>query len=141
MKSIPFCLSVFVDYAHESSLQRRFEQNQEDCSFTVQALLPTASEYILKELPVERLTQELQQKKAARLAGSSVTSTDGSSDVSTPVASAKEDDTQSLRSFASESFAGAREGEDKPRKSKAQLWNEIKISCMFFNPKRSAKPL
>lgn len=97
----------------------------------VLGLLPTATENILKELPVEKLTQELQQKKAARIAkGQSITDT--GSEASTVVTfPQKEDDTQSLQSFASESFIMApKEGEDRPRKSKAKLWDEIKISCM-----------
>lgn len=43
------------------SLRRRFVQNQEDCTFTLLALLPTLSAEILTELDVERLTHELQQ--------------------------------------------------------------------------------
>lgn len=77
------------------------------------------------------MTQELQQKKAARIAkGQSVT--DAGSEVSTPTGfPQKEDDTQSLQSFASESFIMAvKDGDDRPRKSKAKLWEEIKISCM-----------
>ena len=50
------------------SLRRRFEQNQEDCTFTVLALLPTATENILDSLQVESITHELQQHRAARLA-------------------------------------------------------------------------
>lgn len=110
-------------------LTRRFEQYQEDCNFTVLALLPTATEHILEELPVEKLTQELQQKKAARIAKCQ-SITDAGSEVSG--FPQKEDDTQSLQSFASESFVmAAKEGEERPRKSKAKLWDEIKISCMM----------
>lgn len=77
---------------------------------------------------MEKLTQELQQKKAARIAkGQSIT--DAGSEASAPPQ--KEDDTQSLQSFASESFVMAvKEGEERPRKSKPKLWDEIKISCM-----------
>lgn len=121
---------------------------------TVLALLPTATENIVKELPVESLTQELQQKKAARIAKSTAASTTDASEPGTPVASAvlpssaKEDDTQSLQSFASETFsavpgredgtrsaglvaspAAAAAAEKAPRKTKLQLWGEIKISC------------
>jgi len=127
------------------SINRRFQQNQEDCTYTVLALLPTATENIVKEFPVESLTQELQQKKAARIAKSAAASTtDAGSDAGTPIAPAilpsvvKEDDAQSLQSFASETFSaapGREEGspvvaiEKMPRKTKLQLWDEIKISC------------
>jgi peroxin-3 len=126
---------------------RRFQQNQEDCTFTVQALLPTATENITKELPVESLTQELQQKKAARIARSATASTtDAGSDTgastsfnpSVAATPGKDEDTQSLRSFASESFNGVPQPESDsapaaaartPRKTKLQLWDEIKITC------------
>jgi peroxin-3 len=118
------------------SLRRRFEQNQEDCTFTVLALLPTATERILEELPVEKFTHELQQKKAARIAKSgAATPTDAASEVSTAVTApaTKEDDAQSVQSFASESYVMTqKDGEERPRKSKAKLWEEIKISCMSW---------
>jgi len=116
-------------------LRRRFQQNQEDCTFTVLALLPTASENILEALPVESITQELQQKKAERLGRSEGGISDPSSTASGPP-SVKDDDGKSLSSFQSESYvhasqmatssSGSGEG---PRKGKAQLWNELKISC------------
>src|SRR5687767_12685204 len=52
------------------NLRRRFEQNQEDCTFTVLAILPTAAENILEAIPVEQILSELQQHKAERLARS-----------------------------------------------------------------------
>jgi len=130
------------------NINRRFQQNQEDCTFTVHALLPTATENITKELPVESLTQELQQKKAARMARSATASTtDTGSDTgaSIPLNSSvaatpgKDEDTQSLRSFASESFSGVPQPESDsasaaaartPRKTKLQLWDEIKIASL-----------
>lgn len=98
---------------------------------------------------MESLTHELQQKKAARIAKSAAASTiDAASDAgpapstapAPAVASVKEDDNQSLQSFASETFSAipgrdAGEGvsaalvEKSPRKTKPQLWDEIKISC------------
>lgn len=136
------------------SIHRRFQQNQEDCTFTVQALLPTATTNIVKELPVEKLTAELQRKKAARMAKSTAT-TDGGSDISGVVGtpSLTEDDGQSMKSFASESFIAIRdsdavsvaateqsidnvnpstERERAPRKTKIQLWEEIKITCKMI---------
>lgn len=43
------------------SLRRRFIQNQEDCTFTLLALLPTLSSQILTDLDVEQQTHDLQQ--------------------------------------------------------------------------------
>lgn len=87
---------------------------------------------------MEKLTNELQQKKAARIAKTGTIAgtgipTDAASEASTAVtAPPKEDDAQSVQSFASESYVMAqREGEERPaKKSRGKLWDEIKISCM-----------
>lgn len=114
------------------SLRRRFEQNQSDCTFTVLALLPNLTENILDALRVEQLTNELQQKKAERLArlGGDGTPSDFSSG---PPSIRDGADTASLSSFQSSSYlhtsqlAESESGPARPRKTKAQLWNEIKI--------------
>ena len=127
------------------SLRRRFEQNQEDCTFTVLAILPTATENILDAIPVEQILDELQKHKAERLARSV-----GPSEVaSSAPPSVTDDDAKSLTSFQSESYVhasqiangdgGSGEGseaaaEKKPKKSKAQLWNDMKISCKLLPP-------
>ena len=49
-----------------SSLRRRFQQTQEDVSYTISALIPTLSEQILDQMNIEALTQELQNKSKAR---------------------------------------------------------------------------
>jgi peroxin-3 len=114
------------------SLRRRFEQNQTDCTFTVLALLPTVTENILEALPVEQLTHELQQKKAERLAR--VTGEGVASELSSGPPSIRDGDTASLSSLQSSSFIHASQlGDDassRPRRSKAQLWNEIKIASI-----------
>ncbi len=125
------------------SLRRRFEQNQEDCTFTVLALLPTATENILEALSVESITQELQYKRAERLGRSSGTS-EVASDLSSGTPSVADDDGKSLSSFRTESYVHASQMADsqgesgegqkepqRPRKSKVQLWNDLKINCMW----------
>ena len=99
------------------------------------ALLPTATENILEALPVESITNELQQKKAERLGKTEGGISDPSSAASGP-SSAAEDDGKSLSSFQSESYvhasqmgASSTSGGEGPKKSKAQLWNELKINC------------
>lgn len=131
------------------SLRRRFEQNQEDCTFTVLAILPTATENILDAIPVEQILDELQKHKAERLARSV-----GPSEIASSAApSVTDEDSKSLTSFQSESYVHASQtvggdngsgsgspsveggdgtAEKKPKKSKAQLWNEMKISCMWY---------
>jgi len=129
-------------HGKQPSLRRRFQQNQEDCTFTVLALLPTATENILEALPVENITHELQQKKAERLSKSQATSEIAPSQQSSGPPSVTEDDGKSLASFQSESYVHASQmgsssmgngesGAERPRKTKAQLWNELKINCML----------
>ena len=128
------------------SLRRRFEQNQEDCTFTVLALLPTAAENILEALPVENITHELQQQKAERLGRSVGSQSDlAPSASSSKSPSATEDDGRSLASFQTESFvhtsqlAGSGDnGLARPKKSKAQLWSDLKIDCEP-TPRRAAR--
>ncbi|KAI1928300.1 peroxin [Ophidiomyces ophidiicola] len=118
------------------NLRRRFEQNQTDCTFTVLALLPTATENILGALPVEELTNELQMKRAARLAKLTGSEVQGS-EMSSGSPSMTEDDVSSLRSdnyvHASQMMgeSAAREQEKKSR-SRIQLWNDLKINCRSF---------
>lgn len=131
------------------SLRRRFEQNQEDCTFTVLALLPTATDNILAELETERITFELQQQKAARLARSGDSRL---SELGSGPPSVTDDDARSMISMHSESgmhisqlgiptgptpgvsnaaIGGAQDGgvqAQKLKKSKLQLWNDLKIS-------------
>ncbi|KAF2715364.1 Peroxin-3 [Pleomassaria siparia CBS 279.74] len=136
----------------KENLRRRFEQNQEDCTFTVLAILPTATENILEAIPVEQILDELQKHKAERLARSV-----GPSEIaSSAPPSVTDDDGKSLTSFQSESYvhasqttggdgeSGSRTGilegggslegvekeASKTKKSKAQLWNEMKISSI-----------
>lgn len=148
------CQLQSVHSADTVSLRRRFEQNQEDCTFTVLALLPTATDNILAELETERITFELQQQKAAKLArgGEGHPSELGS----TPP-SVTDDDGRSMVSMQSESgmhisqlgiptSAGNGEGAQdggqqaaRARKSKLQLWNDLKISGMYGSLREGVK--
>ncbi|KAJ5775693.1 uncharacterized protein N7511_000704 [Penicillium nucicola] len=122
------------DRIARENLRRRFEQNQTDCTYTVLALLPTATENIIEALPVEELTKELQKKRAERLARLNAGEATGS-DLSSVSPSLPDDD----RSFQTESFvhtsqAGESpvdsEGQPRPKRNKTQLWNEVKISSV-----------
>ncbi|KAF7507193.1 hypothetical protein GJ744_010875 [Endocarpon pusillum] len=123
------------DRLARENLRRRFEQNQTDCTFTVLALLPNVTENILQALPVEDLTHELQQKRAERLARSGGEGTP-SILISGPSSVGDGGDNSSLSSFQSSSYIHASQltqpenGSGRPRKSKAQLWNEVKISSI-----------
>ncbi|CAI7579787.1 unnamed protein product [Penicillium pancosmium] len=125
------------DRIAKENLRRRFEQNQTDCTYTVLALLPTATENVIEALPVEELTKELQKKRAERLARISAGEGTGS-DMSSVAPSLPEDDRKSLSSFQSEGFVHASqagesaESEEQPRvkRNKTQLWNEVKITSI-----------
>jgi len=116
------------------SLRRRFSQNQEDCTYTTLALLPTATENVLKALPVEDILQELQQRKSEKIARSS---TANSEIAPSEVASTIDEEGKSL---GSSSFIHASqvdvEGREPARsdigagKTKVQLWNDLKISSI-----------
>ena len=112
------------------------------------ALLPTATDNILAELETERITFELQQQKAAKLArgGDARLSELGSSPPSVT-----DDDSRSMISMHSESGmhisqlgiptgsastagGGSQDGglqAQRLKKSKLQLWNDLKISCKY----------
>ena len=143
----------------KENLRRRFEQNQEDCTFTVLAILPTATEKVLDAIPVEQVLEELQRQKAERLSRS-VGPSEIASSAPPSVVDPTEDGTQSSVQADSESYvhasqvalegdgstvsgetgteaAAEKEKGKASKKSKAQLWNEMKISCEFFKPHTS----
>jgi peroxin-3 len=99
-----------------------------DCTITVLALLPTLTENIVEDLPVEQLTHELQQKKAERVARA--LTGEGKSEAS----SMHDGDTASMSSFQTGSFVHASQypmGQSTgPRRKKAELWNDIKIMSL-----------
>lgn len=117
------------------SLRRRFEQNQEDCTYTVLALLPTIRDEIIGAYPVEEISEELQKQKAERLQHSvgglsEVASTDLPSGAPSTV-----DDSGSLNgsfvhaSQIADNSASASTAQLRPKRSKVQLWHELKIQC------------
>ena len=117
-----------------TSLRRRFQQNQEDCTITVLELLPTVSENIIEALPSEKILDELQQKKAQRLGRGTSASDMAQSDLSSGTPSTVDEDGKSI---SSESYvhasqmasSGVGNGESRQARSKAQLWGKLKISC------------
>lgn len=139
---IPLIISSFLDLTFHS-LRRRFQQNQEDCTITVLELLPTMAQNVLEALPSESISKELQQKRSQRLNKSA-----GPSELSSGTLSAADEDGRSLSSFPSESFVHASQmeasstgdRESRVTKSKAQLWNELKISCKYLTIQLSKPP-
>lgn len=109
----------------------------------MQALLPTATENVLEALPVESITHELQAKKAERLGRIGPPTDIAVTEQGSGPASVTDEDGKSLVSFQSESYVHASQvGEASSRagdpitpssaKTKAQLWNDLKINCSTF---------
>ena len=120
------------------SLRRRFQQNQEDCTFTVLALLPTATANILEAMDTERITYEIQTMKAARTAGAppsiaetNLTDEDGKSIPSVQSESGVHASQITVPPAAGEGpqDGGADAQGQKSRKTKRQLWDDLTISC------------
>ena len=103
----PSHLALSVTNRFGTSLRRRFEQNQTDCTYTVLALLPTAAENVIEALPVEELTKELQKKRAERLARVGAEGT--GSDMSSVSPSLLEDDRKSIDSSAARKRKGPKQ--------------------------------
>ncbi|OAA56651.1 peroxisomal membrane protein [Niveomyces insectorum RCEF 264] len=142
----------------KENLRRRFEQNQEDCTFTVLALLPTLTANVLDALNTEALTYQIQHLKTGGGAPRSVPSESGAASGSPPSIAdtlATEDEGRgSLVSLPSESgvhasqvvqpgqaaagaAAATADGAPQPapapaakRKTKRQLWDELTISAV-----------
>lgn len=176
------------DRIAKENLRRRFEQNQEDCSFTVLAILPTATEEIMERLNVEQVLEELQRQKAERVkrsiasigpseigtsappsvadtmteteggeegdAASSVVTTEGFVHASQVVGEGQGEgegngtavagkDEEKEGSVAKEavpvSVQGKKDEAKENKKNKAQLWNEMKISCKYPSPHLSPR--
>ncbi|KAI7280792.1 Peroxin-3 [Hortaea werneckii] len=120
----------------KENLRRRFEQNQEDCTYTVLALLPTIREEILETLPVEQITEELQRERQERLKRIGASDA-ASSELPSVPPSVGDEDGKSISSgsyvHASQVTGSTADGAaspSRPKKSKAQLWQEMKINAI-----------
>ncbi|CAK7199971.1 peroxin [Sporothrix eucalyptigena] len=147
------------DRIAKENLRRRFEQNQEDCTFTVLALLPTVTTNVLEAMNTEAITYQIQHMKTGATAARSVRS-EGADSISPPSIAdtlVTEDESRSMVSLQSDSGVHASQvslpaqaptsnptsnptaatdgGETqqealKPRKTKRQLWDELTISSI-----------
>jgi peroxin-3 len=135
---------------HLRSLRRRFEQNQEDCTFTVLALLPTATSNIVEAMNTESITYEIQQLKSVAKHGPKSVSGDSTAAPSIADTALTEEESRSMVSLQSESGIHASqivtpsplattsdEGKTdgatqaQTRKTKRQLWDQLTISGML----------
>ncbi|KAK3313860.1 peroxisomal biogenesis factor 3-like protein [Apodospora peruviana] len=143
------------DRIAKENLRRRFEQNQEDCTYTVLALLPTATTNILEAMNTEKITYEIQQMKGSASARSQkrIGSTSPPS-MSETTNATTDDDGRSIISLNIQSESGMhtshilvptpltstgadtpQEGTQTPpplkaRKTKRQLWDDLTISSI-----------
>ncbi|KAK7952640.1 Peroxin-3 [Apiospora aurea] len=139
------------DRIAKENLRRRFEQNQEDCTFTVLALLPTATANILEAMNTEKITLEIQQmKSAAKSTRSADSNATPPSIADTTLTEGEEGKSVASASVQSESGVhasqmtlppssqtggeGAQDGGQapapKPRRTKRQLWDDLTISSI-----------
>ncbi|EEU46498.1 uncharacterized protein NECHADRAFT_100129 [Fusarium vanettenii 77-13-4] len=137
------------DRIAKENLRRRFEQNQEDCTFTVLALLPSATTAIIEAMNTEQITYEIQQMKATKaikngaaesitppsIADTTLTEDDGKSMVSQSIQSESGIHASQIATpspFAAGGEAGQQDGASlpKPRKTKRQLWDDVTISAV-----------
>lgn len=137
------------DRIAKENLRRRFEQNQEDCTFTVLALLPTATTNLLETMNTEKITLEIQQMKGVKnarsaestatppsIADTTLTEEEGKSTVSLQSDSGVHVSQVALPSPSTPNTDGAQEGgqipasAQKSRRTKRQLWDDLTISSI-----------
>ncbi|KAJ4391833.1 peroxin [Gnomoniopsis smithogilvyi] len=133
------------DRIAKENLRRRFQQNQEDCTYTVLALLPTAATKILETLDVEKITLEIQQMKGGNGTNKSVLSGSGDSMSLPETVGLTDEDGRSMISAsesgvhasqitvppASQTSEGGEQAQPaKPKRSKRQLWGDVTISSI-----------
>ncbi|GAW21739.1 hypothetical protein ANO14919_112640 [Xylariales sp. No.14919] len=134
------------DRIAKENLRRRFEQNQEDCTFTVLALLPAATTNILETMNTENITLEIQQTKSAArsarggeslaappsIADTTMTEEEGKNIASLHSESGVHASQMVLPSVSSTADV-AQDGDlalQKARKTKRQLWDDLTISSV-----------
>jgi len=146
------------DRIAKENLRRRFEQNQEDCTFTVLALLPSATTNILEAMNTENITYEIQKMKGQTkslkagenvgppsIADTTMTEDDGRSMVSSsvqsesgvhasivtvPNAMSAAPTERAEGSAPQDGGAAAAAAAQKNKKSKRQLWADLTISSI-----------
>lgn len=129
-----------TERAAKENLKRRFEQNQQDATFTIMALLPSLANQITEKYPVEKITQELQAKRGEKTnnkTSATITSEpDSESRMSDSVqtlpseTSAASEQQQQQTSEQQEVSSVETQSLHQPKKSKTQLWKDLKIQSL-----------
>ncbi|KAI1434906.1 Peroxin-3 [Xylaria sp. CBS 124048] len=136
------------DRIAKENLRRRFEQNQEDCTFTVLALLPGATSNILEAMNTENITLEIQRMKSTArgarggempAAPPSIADTTMTEEEGKSTAGQSESGVHaSQMSLPPASSVGGDSAQEtlqtptpqKSRKTKRQLWDDLTISSI-----------
>lgn len=66
--------AVLTERTAKEGLRRRFQQNMQDCTYTIMAYMPTLAGRILEELDVERISLELQKRSKKQVQHDTATS-------------------------------------------------------------------
>ncbi|CUS23522.1 LAQU0S10e02366g1_1 [Lachancea quebecensis] len=108
----------------KEQIKRRFTQTQQDALYTIYELIPVLSLVLAKDLDVEEIVGELKGKKLSRHLSqrSGLLKDEGEQDGLSSGMSTSLTDAQAPRA----SFAG----QDPTAKSKAELWNELKLKSL-----------
>ncbi|KAJ1925946.1 peroxin [Tieghemiomyces parasiticus] len=115
------------DRMWQENLRRRFEQNQQDCTFTVMSLLPTLCEPILDAMNVEKLVQTLKEYRKGPILDTSPLPTEDSAAGVDDVAAAAQATLGSSPALGSPSALTIVDAAVHPPKTKVELWEEIKL--------------
>lgn len=126
-----------TERAAKENLRRRFEQNQQDATFTIMALLPGLSQDVLEKYQVENITKELQAKRTERVvrgplsdAGvSDISNLTGPTEATSGENGGGDELTESGISIRG-TESSTLEVNVKPKKSKTQLWQDLKIQSL-----------
>ncbi|ODV96559.1 hypothetical protein PACTADRAFT_48393 [Pachysolen tannophilus NRRL Y-2460] len=104
----------------KEQIKRRFQQTQKDCYLTFLSLIPVLNEPIFQDLPVEKITNELQLKRLERQLGNGGDNNVGGS------STINSDDLSSSQSGSGIKSVN-NSNSNSNSKSKTQLWSDLKI--------------
>ena len=123
------------------SLRRRFQQNQEDCTITVLELFTDDRRECYRGASCRTHFQRNPTEEGGEKWGKVLPTSDvAPSDLSSSTPSAADEDGRSMKSFQSESYVHASQMDksssglsgDQPPRTKAQLWNDLKITGQYL---------
>ncbi|WFD43904.1 peroxin [Malassezia psittaci] len=133
------------DRIARENLRRRFLQNQEDCNFTIMALLPTLSAQIFQKMDVDATRQELKQviessKQAAKRSLDPAPSTSDSASGAPPTMSTVQEKRSDSENESSQrdSAPGSSPNEEPITKSEKQTESQDAITTRPKHNRRSS---